>query len=216
MIDVYFLGAGNHASEMGEYFTEQRDVNWAGCIVDADHHQNHPTISKSIFLIDDFIRSIPAERNTKLIGAIGDYKRSVMITRLEELGYAFINYYHPSSYISPSVKAGRGSCVAPLCVINANVVIGNHCIINSKSNISHDCVLSDFVTISPGVSIAGNVRIGEGVFIGTGANIIPDVTIGDGTYIAAGACVTKSVPANVMLAGVPASIKKSIKQALQY
>jgi acetyltransferase EpsM len=66
------------------------------------------------------------------------------------------------------------------------------------------------VTISPGVTIAGNVNINEGVFIGAGATVIPGITIGKGAYIAAGACVTNDVPPHVMVAGVPARVKKTI------
>ncbi|TCD17650.1 hypothetical protein EZ456_22740 [Pedobacter psychrodurus] len=58
--------------------------------------------------------------------------------------------------------------------------------------------------------MAGNVHIKEGIFIGSGATVIPGITIGKGAYIAAGTCVTKDVLANVMVAGVPAKIKKEV------
>lgn len=54
------------------------------------------------------------------------------------------------------------------------------------------------------------VHIGENVWIGAGAIILPGVTIGDGSVVAAGAVVNKNVPDNVMVAGVPAVIKKHL------
>ena len=80
--------------------------------------------------------------------------------------------------------------------------------LNLKVTVSHDCVIGDFVEVSPGVNIAGNCNIGNGVNIGTNATVIPKITIGVNSIIAAGAVVTKNVPPNVMVAGVPAVIKK--------
>lgn len=51
-----------------------------------------------------------------------------------------------------------------------------------------------------------NVKIGNHVWIGTRAIIMKGVTIGDGAIVAAGAIVTKDVPANSIVAGVPAKI----------
>lgn len=53
------------------------------------------------------------------------------------------------------------------------------------------------------------VVIGNHVWIGTRAIIMKGVHIGDGAIIAAGAIVTKDVPANSIVAGVPAKIIKS-------
>lgn len=56
------------------------------------------------------------------------------------------------------------------------------------------------------------VIIGNHVWIGTRAIIMKGVTIGDGSIVAAGAIVTKDVPANSIVAGVPAKIiKENIK-----
>lgn len=48
------------------------------------------------------------------------------------------------------------------------------------------------------------IRIGANVWIGSNVTILPGVEIGDNSIVAAGAVVTKSVPANTLVAGVPA------------
>lgn len=55
-----------------------------------------------------------------------------------------------------------------------------------------------------------SISIGKDVWIGAGAIILPGVKIGNGVVVAAGAVVNKDVPDNVMVAGVPATIKKNL------
>ncbi|EKY23464.1 putative maltose O-acetyltransferase [Clostridium celatum DSM 1785] len=52
------------------------------------------------------------------------------------------------------------------------------------------------------------IVIGKNVWIGSNATIIPGVTIGDGAVIGAGSVVTKNVPENTVVAGVPAKFVK--------
>jgi acetyltransferase-like isoleucine patch superfamily enzyme len=55
------------------------------------------------------------------------------------------------------------------------------------------------------------IVIGKNVWIGANATVVPGVIIGDGAIIAAGAVVTKDVPENVIVGGVPAKMIKSIE-----
>ena len=52
------------------------------------------------------------------------------------------------------------------------------------------------------------VKVGSDVWIGRNAVIMDKVTIGEGAIVGAGAVVTKDVPDNCMVAGVPAQVKK--------
>ena len=54
------------------------------------------------------------------------------------------------------------------------------------------------------------VHIGKGVWIGAHATILAGVSIGDNAVVAAGAVVTKDVPPDTIVGGVPARIIKSI------
>ena len=51
-----------------------------------------------------------------------------------------------------------------------------------------------------------DISVGDNCYVGTGAIIIGPVTIGNNVTIAAGAVVTKDVPDNAIVAGVPAKI----------
>lgn len=54
------------------------------------------------------------------------------------------------------------------------------------------------------------IVIGDNVWIGVNAVVLPGVTIGNNVIVAAGAVVNSDIPDNVMVAGVPAKIKKKI------
>lgn len=54
------------------------------------------------------------------------------------------------------------------------------------------------------------IKIGKHVWIGANATVCPGVTIGDGAVVAAGAVVTKDVPANTVVGGVPAKVIRYI------
>lgn len=57
----------------------------------------------------------------------------------------------------------------------------------------------------------GKVIIGNNCWIGAKAIILKDVVLGDNCIVAAGAVVTKSFPAGSIVAGIPATIIKSIE-----
>lgn len=105
---------------------------------------------------------------------------------------------------------------------NAELILGGG-YINHNVNIScfkrieigTDVVISENVTIrdSDNHSIVDSkndntlsVKIGNHVWIGLNATILKGVTIGDGAIIAAGAVVTKDVPSNSLVGGVPARV----------
>ncbi|PWM28501.1 MAG: acetyltransferase [Verrucomicrobia bacterium] len=50
------------------------------------------------------------------------------------------------------------------------------------------------------------IAIGRGVWIGAGATILPNVNVGENSIVAAGAVVTKDVPPNAIVGGVPAKV----------
>ena len=52
----------------------------------------------------------------------------------------------------------------------------------------------------------GKIKIGNNCFIGAYSKILPGVTIGDNVIVGTGAIVTKDVPSNSVVAGVPARI----------
>lgn len=63
-----------------------------------------------------------------------------------------------------------------------------------------------------GTMIPAPIHIGKHVWIGSNSTILPGVTIGDGAIVAAGAVVSKDVPENAIVGGVPATILRYLNE----
>lgn len=124
----------------------------------------------------------------------------------------------------------RSSVIFPPFHIN----YGKHTTIGKNVFINFDCVFLDFggitigddVFIAPKVSLlteghpiipenrhsltVAPIHIKRNVWIGANATIMQGVTIGENSIVAAGAVVTKDVPKNAVVGGIPAKFIKAI------
>jgi len=117
-----------------------------------------------------------------------------------------------------------------------SLIIGNHCSIGEYNHItacnkitigdglltgryvyigdnSHGSLSTEDASIPPvarKIQSKGEVIIGKNVWIGDKAAVLSGVSIGDNVIVAANAVVTKDIPCNCVVAGVPAKIMKTI------
>ncbi len=106
--------------------------------------------------------------------------------------------------------------------IGAKTVMGQECTISAFQHVSIGCecivadrvMLIDFdhgiVEVERPIRLQGiykrDVRVGHNVWIGYGACVLRGVTVGDNSVIGTSAVVTKEVPANAIVGGVPARV----------
>lgn len=90
------------------------------------------------------------------------------------------------------------------------VTIGNHTLFGPAVQIYTATHPLDAAERRRGLESARPIVIGSDVWIGGGAIICPGVTIGDRSVIGAGSVVTRDIPADVIAAGNPARVLRSL------
>jgi len=111
--------------------------------------------------------------------------------------------------------------------------VGKHCVLNERVyfNLGGSVVLEDNVTVGMetifltvshrigtsdfrgGQTDARPIRVGRGAWLGARVTILPGVTVGAGTVVGAGSVVTADLPPDVLAAGVPARVIRSLETA---
>jgi acetyltransferase-like isoleucine patch superfamily enzyme len=129
------------------------------------------------------------------------------------------------------VELGRWSWIGHGCKIRAHEgevrigaksVLGQECTISAYQHVSigRECVIADrvmlidfdhgVVEVERPIRLQGiykrDVRVGNNVWIGYGACILRGVTVGDNAIIGTNSVVTRDVPANAVVGGVPARV----------
>jgi acetyltransferase-like isoleucine patch superfamily enzyme len=140
----------------------------------------------------------------------------------------FINLY--------GCEIGEDTKIGAFVEIQKNASVGRQCKISSHTFVCEGVTIEDNVFIGHGVMFINDIYpratangqlqteadwkvertvIKNGASIGTGATILANVTIGENAIVGAGSVVTKSVPANCIVAGNPAKVLRKIETAVE-
>jgi len=136
----------------------------------------------------------------------------------------FINLYR--------CEIGDNTKIGAFVEIQKNAKVGSNCKISSHTFICEGVTIEDNAFIGHGVTFINDsyprattpdgqlqrekdwklerTVVKKGASIGSGATILCNVTIGENAIVGAGSVVTKDVPANAIVVGNPARVKRYI------
>ncbi|MEH7461460.1 acetyltransferase [Bacillus thuringiensis] len=137
------------------------------------------------------------------VGIGNNVIREKIQEKLEAEDASIATLIHPSAVIGEQVELASGTVVMAGAVINCCTKIGKGCIINTASTIDHDNVIEDYAHISPGVHLAGTVKVGRGTWLGIGSVVSNNINITSDCKIGAGATVVKDITESGIYVGVP-------------
>lgn len=138
-------------------------------------------------------------------------RKKIYEESLKKFSFEYPNIISPTASCGNCGELGIGNIICDRANFTIDYELGNFNLINVASTIAHDVSISDFVTINPGSNISGCVDIGECVDIGAGTQIIQNVKVGKYSVIGAGSVVINEVEDNSLYVGVPAKIKKRMR-----
>lgn len=196
---VIIIGSSGHGKVIADIIVSSGDTV-KGFLDDADNVQGKEIVGFPVLgKTTDYVNY----QDCEFVIAIGNpYIRKSIAERLPVKWYTAI---HPTAVISKfDVQIEEGTVIMANAVVNPSAKIGKHCIINTGAIVEHDNVLEDYVHLSPNVTLAGIVHVGECTHVGAGActkqvlNIAQDCTIG------AGAVIVKDITESGAYVGVPA------------
>lgn len=165
----------------------------------------------------------PKKAFEKIANRIGSFFLDFWLMKLRFVGHVPCHGYRRFFYRLSGIKMGKGAVIhigarffLPKNIeIGEGTIIGDNAFLDGRAKIK----IGKQVDIASSVMIYNSehnlsdpkftaieepVTIGDYVFIGPRVIIMPGVTIGKGAVVAGGAVVTKDVPENTIVGGVPA------------
>lgn len=200
MQDLIICGIGCHALEMAEIVERINRVtatwNLLGFFSEKNAYEKHQGLILNGYPVLGTIESLEKFPNAALAPGYG-FKDAFPMERAATI-------IDPTTFVSRSAKIGKACVIYPSCYIGYNAVLGNRIFSLSGSVINHDDVLGDDVCLCSNVTLAGNLHVEAGVYMGQASTVRQHLRIGKDSFIGMGAVVVSDVPPNVVMVGNPA------------
>jgi acetyltransferase EpsM len=203
---LLILGTTDYALVFADAFSDLPQYQLAGFVENLDRARcAHQHGGLPVHWVEDIA---PMRETHAVICCLSTTHRDRYIQHVKGLGFSFATLIHATATVSKKSTVGEGTSLNIGNIVAGFTRVGRYVQVNRGVTIGHHTVIEDYVTIQPGVNIAGNCHIGPQTYIGIGATVVDGIKIGAHSVIGAGSVVTKDVPDNVLVLGVPGKVAK--------
>ncbi|MCU1326985.1 MAG: epsM [Bryobacterales bacterium] len=205
---IVVLGSGGYSQELlwiiDDLNERQSEWDFLG-FVDPKSPQRKGSTLYGRTVLGGFETAAELPANVSFACGIGSPEaRQKECTAAERLGWKPATLIHPTVVRARYCEIGEGTSIGPGSILGPNCHIGRHCAINMHVGVGHDARLGDFVVLSPGVRISGNVDVETGAFLGSNATVFLGKKVGAGALVGANSFLLTNLAPGRSAIGVPA------------
>ncbi len=169
---------------------------------------NDPEYYKISGVVDRTIKLSQLLNSATDINSIRDLLSEIIGVRIDESTTIFAPFH---TNFGKSISIGKHVFINHACSFldMGGITLEDHVLIGPRVNLvteNHPLDPADRRAV-----ITKPIVIKRNAWIGAGATILPGVTVGENAVVAAGAVVSRDVPPNVVVGGIPAKIMRSVK-----
>ena len=168
---------------------------------------NDPQFSKIDEVVSRTLRLTPELNSSTDVNMIRERLSEIIGTRIDDSTVVFAPFY---TNFGKFIRIGKNVFINHACTFLdlGGITLEDNVLLGPKVNL-----ITENHPLEPGNRrnlICQPILIKRNAWIGAAVTILPGITIGENAVVAAGAVVTRDVPANTVVAGVPAKVVKTI------
>ena len=193
LFDVHVICAGNFGREVAAFVPE--------CLPSGEYR----LASVRDLFVDQPFTAAPTDRF--VIATSDPILRLRLGAHLAAHRAELVSLVHPRAYVASSASIGAGCLVLPLSFVGVNARLAPNVAINVQATVGHDVELGPGCMVQPHAMLAGRVTAGRACLFSAHSFVAAGLSVGENSRLAPGVMVSRSIAADSLAAGNPATAR---------
>lgn len=206
---LVLFGAGDYAQVALEYFSHDSEYEVVGVTVEKEYLKEKEFMGLPTTPFEELEKHYPPEEyefHAAIVYGQLNRIREKICRKAKEKGYKLASYISSRAFVWHNVKVGEHCFIFEDNTIQPFVEIGNNVILWSGNHVGHHSKIGDNSFISSHVVVSGFCEIGNNCFLGVNSTLGNHIRIGGNSWISPGTMMTKDVPENSLVKGIPSEV----------